>query len=76
MKQIVWAIVPASLIGFAMTAGGVAADHKYPEVTRMQTAPIGRPCTQLELTAGVDRAQCGSLTVGGVIQQLLSEQDD
>jgi len=75
MKQIQWAVFAASFMGLALTAGGAFANH-YPEATQMQTSAASRSCTQLELSAGVDRSQCGTLTVAQVIEQMLADQDD
>lgn len=75
MKQIYWAASAVPLIGLAMSSGSASANH-YPTVTQVKTPAVHRPCTQLELSAGIDRSQCGTLTIAQVIEQLLSDQDD
>jgi hypothetical protein len=75
MKQIYWAVSAASLIGLALSAGTAAANH-YPEVRQVKTAAVHRPCTQLELSAGIDKGQCGTLTVAEVVEVIMADQDN
>lgn len=75
MKQICWAVSAASLIGLALSTGSASANH-YPEVRLVKTAAVHRPCTQLELSAGIDKGQCGTLTVAEIIEVIMADEDD
>jgi len=75
MKQIQWAVFTASFMGLALAAGGAFANH-YPEATQVQASAASRSCTQLELSAGLDRNQCGTLTVAQVIERIVADEND
>jgi hypothetical protein len=75
MKQIYWAVSAASLIGLALSTGSAAANH-YPVVKQVKTAAVHRPCTQLELSAGIDKGQCGTLTVAEIVKKIRADEDN
>jgi hypothetical protein len=51
-----------ALVPMMLWAGGSVAEPMYPEVSRATTVnPIARPCTQLEMAAGIDGELCGTL---------------
>lgn len=75
MKLIYWAFSATSLVGLAMSTGSASANH-YPEVRQVKTAAVHRPCTQLELSAGIDKGQCGTLTVAEIVEQIMADEDN
>ncbi len=57
------------IVGAIFVATSSFAQSYYPQVSRaIVLDPLDRPCTQLELGAGIDKQECGSMTRAEVVR--------
>ncbi len=77
MKLLKSTAFTVSIVPVMLWTGAAVAGENYPEVTRAVTpTPIVRLCTQLEMSAGIERDQCGTLPLSAVAKAKFDSDDD